>query len=108
MTAEVLDLISELRHEGFDYRHAQYGLCKEVSDRCVFVAEGQALEEGPSEVVFENPQSPALEAFSPAYCVTVAMSMTKRSSIDAGETGNDVVDAPRPVSADADFDSDGM
>ena len=65
MTAEVLDLISELRHEGRDLIIVTHnmGFAREVSDRCVFVAEGQALEEGPSEVVFENPQNPALEAF---------------------------------------------
>ena len=65
MTAEVLDLISELRHEGRDLIIVTHnmGFAREVSDRCVFVAEGRVREEGPSDTVFENPQSPVLATF---------------------------------------------
>ena len=65
MTAEVLDLISELRHEGRDLIIVTHnmGFAREVSDRCVFIAEGQALEEGDSASLFGNPKNPVLASF---------------------------------------------
>jgi len=65
MTAEVLDFIAELRDEGRDLIIVTHnmGFARHVSDRCVFIADGQALEEGPSNTLFERPQHPLLAAF---------------------------------------------
>jgi polar amino acid transport system ATP-binding protein len=65
MTAEVLDFIAELRGEGRDLIIVTHnmGFAREVSDRCLFIADGQALEEGPSEQVFGQPRHPLLAAF---------------------------------------------
>ena len=65
MTAEVLDFIAELRGEGRDLIIVTHnmGFARQVSDRCVFIADGQALEEGPSEVVFGHPNHPLLTGF---------------------------------------------
>ena len=65
MTAEVLDFIAELRDEGRNLIIVTHnmGFARHVSDRCVFIADGQALEEGPSDVLFNRPQHPLLAAF---------------------------------------------
>ena len=65
MTAEVLDFIAELRNEGRDLIIVTHnmGFAREVSDRCVFIAEGRVLEEGSSTDVFGNPQHPLLANF---------------------------------------------
>ena len=65
MTAEVLDFIAELRNEGRNLIIVTHnmGFAREVSDRCVFVAEGRALEEGCSRDVFGNPRHPLLVNF---------------------------------------------
>ena len=65
MTAEVLDFIAELRNEGRNLIIVTHnmGFAREVSDRCVFVAEGRALEEGHSREVFGNPRHPLLVNF---------------------------------------------
>mgnify|MGYP000905504273 FL=1 len=39
------------------------GFAREVSDRCLFIADGQVLEEGPSSEVFGHPRHPLLAAF---------------------------------------------
>lgn len=65
MTAEVLDLIAELRGEGRDLIIATHnmGFARKVSDRCLFIAEGLALEEGRSTDLFSSPQNPLLKNF---------------------------------------------
>jgi len=65
MTAEVLDFIAELRDEGRDLIIVTHnmGFARHVSDRCVFIADGRALEAGPSATLFERPQHPLLSAF---------------------------------------------
>ena len=65
MTAEVLDFIAELRREGRDLIIVTHnmGFAREVSDRCLFIADGQVLEEGPSSEVFGHPRHPLLAAF---------------------------------------------
>jgi len=65
MTAEVLDFIAELRGEGRDLIIVTHnmGFAREVSDRCLFIAEGQVLEEGPSAEFFGHPQNPLLVNF---------------------------------------------
>jgi len=65
MTAEVLDFIAELRDEGRDLFIVTHnmGFAREVSDRCVFIANGQVLEEGDSHEVFGQPRHPLLVNF---------------------------------------------
>lgn len=65
MTAEVLDFIAELRAEGRRLIIVTHnmGFARQVSDRCLFIAAGQALEEGRSTELFSAPQHPLLVNF---------------------------------------------
>ena len=65
MTAEVLDFIAELREEGRDLIIVTHnmGFAKEVSDQCLFIADGQVQEVGKTGEVFRNPQNPLLVNF---------------------------------------------
>ena len=65
MTAEVLDFIAELRSEGRDLIIVTHnmGFARQVSDYCVFIAEGRAVEEGRSAEVFGRPRAPELAGF---------------------------------------------
>jgi polar amino acid transport system ATP-binding protein len=65
MTAEVLDFIAELRGEGRDLIIVTHnmGFAREVSDRCLFIANGQILESGRSDDLFTRPQNPLLVNF---------------------------------------------
>jgi polar amino acid transport system ATP-binding protein len=65
MTAEVLDFIAELRGEGRDLIIVTHnmGFAREVSDHCLFIAEGRVLEEGRSSELFSNPRHPLLVNF---------------------------------------------
>ncbi len=59
MTAEVLDLIGELRDEGRDLilvTHAM-GFARRIADQVALLAEGRIVEVGPVSQVFENPQT---------------------------------------------------
>lgn len=59
MTAEVLDLILELKNEKRDIvmvsHHLQFA--KRIADQILFLAEGKLLESGPPQKVFEHPIS---------------------------------------------------
>lgn len=59
MTAEVLELIQELKNEHRDIILITHHLhfAKRTADRVLFICEGKILENGSSEQVFENPQS---------------------------------------------------
>jgi len=65
MTAEVLDFIAELRGEGRDLIIVTHnmGFAREVSDHCLFIAEGHVLEEGRSAELFSKPHHPQLVNF---------------------------------------------
>ena len=65
MTAEVLDAIAELRGEGRELVIVTHnmGFAREVSDQCLFVAEGRVLEAGRSRDLFGKPQDPQLVNF---------------------------------------------
>ncbi len=65
MTAEVLDFIAELRKEGRELIIVTHnmGFAREVSDQCLFIAEGRILEHGRSTDLFNNPQNPLLTNF---------------------------------------------
>ena len=65
MTAEVLDFIAELRADGRNLIIVTHnmGFAREVSDHCLFIADGRVLEEGRSSELFSRPQSPLLVNF---------------------------------------------
>ena len=65
MTAEVLDFIAELRAEKRELIIVTHnmGFAREVSDHCLFIAEGNVLESRPSADLFHAPQSPLLANF---------------------------------------------
>ena len=65
MTAEVLDFIAELRSDGRELIIVTHnmGFAREVSDHCLFIAGGRALEHGASSEVFGRPQHPLLVSF---------------------------------------------
>ncbi len=65
MTAEVLNFISELRAEGRNLIIVTHnmGFAREVSDRCLFIAEGRLLEQGSSADLFSIPRNPLLLNF---------------------------------------------
>jgi polar amino acid transport system ATP-binding protein len=65
MTAEVLDMIRQLRDEGSDFvlvTH-QMGFARVVADRVAFLAEGSVLEYGETERVFDAPASEQCRKF---------------------------------------------
>ncbi len=59
MTAEVLDMIQELREEGRDFILVTHemGFARRVADQLALLAAGRIVESGPVEQVFENPAS---------------------------------------------------
>jgi len=59
MTSEVLDLILELKNEKRDLILVTHQLqfAKRIADRVLFISDGQVLENGTTEEVFENPSS---------------------------------------------------
>jgi len=65
MTAEVLDLIAELRSEGRELILVTHnmGFARKVSDHALFIARGQVLEHGPSAEFFGHPRHPDLAGF---------------------------------------------
>lgn len=65
MTAEVLDIIQELRREGRDLILATHHMsfARTVADQCLFVSAGQATEWGPAAELFGAPRSDELRNF---------------------------------------------
>lgn len=65
MVGEVLTLIKQLATEGMTMVIVTHemGFAREVSDRVLFVDDGNILEEGPPEQLFKNPQNPRLRDF---------------------------------------------
>ena len=70
MTAEVLEIIEELRHEGRDLIMATHhiGFARQVADYCLFVCDGTVAEAGPAAELFSRPRTTALQNFL-ATCV---------------------------------------
>jgi polar amino acid transport system ATP-binding protein len=65
MTAEVLDMIQDLRAEGRDLilvTH-QLAFAQSVADQAAFVAEGKILESGPTEHVFSQGKTEICRSF---------------------------------------------
>jgi len=65
MTAEVLEVIEELRHEGRDLIMATHhiGFARQVADYCLFVTGGTVAEAGPASELFRHPRTTALQDF---------------------------------------------
>lgn len=65
MTAEVLEVIEELKAEGRDLivvTHSM-GFARRVGDVAAFLAEGHLLEHGPAEALFSEPATAQCRAF---------------------------------------------
>jgi polar amino acid transport system ATP-binding protein len=65
MTAEVLEIIEELRLEGRDLIMATHhiGFARHVADYCLFVSGGAVVESGPAYELFGHPRTEALQSF---------------------------------------------
>jgi polar amino acid transport system ATP-binding protein len=65
MTAEVLDMIKELREEGRDFILVTHemGFARQVADQAVFLAEGRIVESGPIAPLFDAPVAPQTRDF---------------------------------------------
>ncbi len=65
MTAEVLEMIEELRDEGRDFILVTHemGFARKVGDEVAFLAEGRIVEYNSGEKFFSNPQTPQLQQF---------------------------------------------
>ena len=65
MVGEVLDVMKELAHEGMTMVVVTHemGFAREVADRVLFMDNGQIVEEGTPETIFEHPRSERLQSF---------------------------------------------
>ena len=65
MVGEVLDVIKELVKTGMTCVIVTHEMrfAREVSDRCLFIADGNILEDAPPEQFFDNPRHPRLKEF---------------------------------------------
>ena len=65
MIGEVLDVMRELAKEGMTMMVVTHemGFAREVADRVIYIHEGQIVEEGRPEDVFDNPQNERTRAF---------------------------------------------
>ncbi len=65
MTAEVLDLIKQLREEGRDFILVTHemGFARQVADQLALLVDGRIVESGRVGEVFENPASAASREF---------------------------------------------
>jgi len=65
MVGEVLDVMRELAKEGMTMMVVTHemGFAREVADRVIYIHEGQIVEEGKPDDVFDNPQNERTQAF---------------------------------------------
>jgi polar amino acid transport system ATP-binding protein len=65
MTAEVLELIEELKQEGRDLLLVTHemGFARRLADRVALLSEGRIAEFGPPEQIFGAPESEATKGF---------------------------------------------
>ncbi len=65
MIGEVLDLMKDLANEGMTMVIVTHemGFAREVSDRVLFVHDGEIAEEGTPDEIFKDPQHPRLQDF---------------------------------------------
>jgi len=65
MVGEVLDVMKNLAESGMTMAVVTHemGFAREVADRIIFMDEGQILEDGTPEQIFDNPQNPRTQLF---------------------------------------------
>ena len=65
MVGEVLDVMKELAKDGMTMVVVTHemGFAREVGSRILFMADGQLVEEGSPDQIFNHPQSPRLQDF---------------------------------------------
>ena len=65
MVGEVLDVMKQLAKEGMTMVVVTHemGFAKEVADRVIFMDEGQIMETGTPDEIFDNPQNPRTQSF---------------------------------------------
>lgn len=65
MVGEVLDVMKELAAEGMSMVVVTHemGFAREVADKVIFMDEGQMVEEGAPEEIFDHPRSERLQSF---------------------------------------------
>ena len=65
MVGEVLAVMRELAREGMTMAVVTHemGFAKEVATRVLFIADGQILEQGTPEAIFQHPHNPRLQDF---------------------------------------------
>ena len=65
MTAEVLDMIKELREEGRDFILVTHemGFARQIADQVALVADGRIIESGPVQQIFDHPAAPQTRDF---------------------------------------------
>ena len=65
MVGEVLDVMKELAKDGMTMVVVTHemGFAREVGSRILFMADGQLVEEGTPDQIFNHPQSPRLQDF---------------------------------------------
>lgn len=65
MIGEVLDVMRELAKEGMTMMVVTHemGFAREVADRVIYIHEGQIVEQGKPDDVFDNPQNERTQAF---------------------------------------------
>jgi polar amino acid transport system ATP-binding protein len=65
LIGEVLDVIKDLAHEGMTMVVVTHemGFASEVSNRAIFMDQGQIIEEGPPYKIFSNPTDPRTRQF---------------------------------------------
>ena len=65
MVGEVLDVIHDLAHSGMTMVIVTHEMrfARDVADRVIFMDEGMIAEEGPPEIIFENPAEPRTRLF---------------------------------------------
>jgi len=69
MTAEVLDMIKDLREQDHDFVLVTHemGFARQVADQVAVIAEGRLVESGPAEALFANPA----EAFTRRFLARI-------------------------------------
>ena len=65
MIKEVLDVMRELAKEGMTMLIVTHemGFARQVANRVIFTADGEFLEDGTPDQIFDNPQHPRLKEF---------------------------------------------
>ena len=65
MVGEVLDVMKELATEGMTMAVVTHemGFAREVGDRIIFMSDGEIVEQGTPEEIFDNPQHPRTKEF---------------------------------------------